>query len=72
MTIYQKEVGTILERTNNRAYKEAMGLVTRIGKILTANHSEDAFRQYLDLLRIQYKRKRNFIKMLAAFECDAV
>jgi len=66
VTIYQKQVGPILERTNNQAYKEAMGLVTRIGRILTTNNSEAAFRQYLDLLRSQYKRKRNFIKMLAA------
>ena len=61
-----------MERTNNQAYKEAMGLVTRIGRILTTNNSEAAFRQYLDLLRSQYKRKRNFIKMLAAFERGAV
>jgi len=72
VAIYQKQVGPILERTNNQAYKEAMGLVTRIGKVLAASHSEAAFRQYLDLLRSQYKRKRNFIKMLAAFERGAV
>ena len=71
IVIYQKQVGPILERTNNQAYKEAMVLITRIGNMLTANHSEAAFWQYLEILRSEYKRKRNFIKMLAAFDRNA-
>jgi len=71
IAIYQKQVGPILERTNNQAYKEAMVLITRVGNISTGAHSEAAFRQYLEILRSQYKRKRNFIKMLAAFDRNA-
>lgn len=66
--VYKQHIGPIVGRTNNEAYKEAVELIRRIHKLMKASDDEVEFRQYLTSLRTQFKRKRNFIKMLAAFD----
>ena len=60
-------IGSIVERTNNQAYAQAAGLMRRV-KQLMGNLGEDGeFRQYLAEVRTEYKRKRNFMKLLDRF-----
>ena len=60
-------IGPIVERTNNDAYALAASLLRRV-KQLMANLGEDGeFRQYLAQARVEYKRKRNFMKLLEKF-----
>ena len=54
--------------TRNARYDEAVGIVRAIGR-LRAKLSEHAqFTIELDEIRKAYRAKRNFIKMLAAFQ----
>ena len=62
--VYRMLIGPIVERTNNQAYTQAVGLLRRV-KQLMANLGEDGeFCQYLAQVRVEYKRKRNFMKLL--------
>lgn len=64
MTVYQKLVDPVVERTNNCAYAEAVVLIRRMRNLLKRPGEEEEFRQYLGTLRRDFKRKRNFIKLL--------
>ena len=68
IAVYQRHVGFIVEKTNNAAYAEATDLIRRIAILMKENDSEAEFQQYLEEVRSQFQRKRNFIKMLAAFD----
>ena len=62
--VYRMLIGPIVERTNNQACTQAAGLLRRV-KQLMANLGEDGeFCQYLAQVRVEYKRKRNFMKLL--------
>ena len=64
ITVYQKLVGPIVERTNNSAYAEAVVLIRRMKNLLNGPGESEEFRQYLGTLRGDFKRKRNFMKLL--------
>ena len=64
ITVYQKLVGPIVGRTDNRAYAEAIVLIRQIKKLMKAPGASEEFRQYVESLRREFKRKRNFMKML--------
>jgi uncharacterized Zn finger protein len=65
--VYRMLIGPIVEHTNNQAYAQAAGLLRRVKQLL-ANLGEDGeFRQYLAQVRVEYKRKRNFMKLLEKF-----
>ena len=64
ITVYQKLVGPIVERTNNSAYAEAVVLIRRMKNLLNRPGESEEFRQYLTTLRTEFKRKRNFMKLL--------
>lgn len=63
--IYQREVARLVELTKNAAYREATRLVRRIRKLMAGLGAQGEFEQYLESLRTEFKRKRNFMKMLA-------
>ena len=65
--VCQKLIGPIVERTHNDAYAEAAGLLQRIEKLMVKLGNRAEFRQYLNEIRIEYKRKRNFMKLLESF-----
>jgi len=67
IVVYQKLIGPIVERTHNDAYAEAAGLLQRIEKLMVKLGNRAEFRQYLNEIRIEYKRKRNFMKLLESF-----
>ncbi len=64
VTVYRKLVPDLVNQTNNRAYAEATRLVTRIGKLQRSLGAKDEFASYIENLRDEFKRKRNFMGML--------
>ena len=62
--VYQHLIPDIVKRTNNAAYAEAMKLVTRIAALQGGLGEQQAFADYLATLRAEFKRKRNFMRLL--------
>lgn len=65
--VYRMLIGPIVERTNNQAYTQAAGLLRRVKQLLGKLGEDGEFRQYLAQVRAEYKRKRNFMKLLERF-----
>ncbi|MGQ0763974.1 MAG: SWIM zinc finger family protein [Acidobacteriota bacterium] len=66
--IYKEIIVTILKRANNSAYEEAIKLVRKIRELMIRMGRENEFGDYLTALRVEYKRKRNFMKLLEGIE----
>jgi uncharacterized Zn finger protein len=64
LVLYKRVVPPIVEQTNNRAYAEAIELIRRMAGIMTAQKRSHELGDYLAELRLRYKPKRNFIKLL--------
>ena len=64
VAVYQRQISRIVGHTNNKAYAEAMVLLRRIRKLKQGLGEREAFQQYLVTLRVDFKRKRNFMQML--------
>ena len=62
--IYQSVIGPIVEQTNNDAYREAVGCIKTIKKLATKMGEKKEFGIYLARIKTEFKRKRNFMKML--------
>ena len=62
--IYKEMIAPTLEQTNNAAYAEAVKLLRKIRELMARLGREAEFEDYLVSLRVEYKRKRNFIKLL--------
>jgi uncharacterized Zn finger protein len=67
ITVYQERIGPLVEQTNNQAYAEAAGVLRKIKKLMKQLGEQVAFQEYLDTIRMTYKRKRNFMKLLEKF-----
>ncbi len=63
-SLYRHVVPSIVEQTNNTAYEEAIKLVLKVGGLMNAQSQSRQFGDYLAELRVQFKPKRNFIKLL--------
>jgi DNA polymerase III alpha subunit len=66
--IYQEMIAPTLKQANNTAYEEAVKLVQKIRELMGRLDRVTEFEDYLGALRVEYKRKRNFIKLLGTFE----
>lgn len=66
VSLYRSLVPPIVEKTQNAAYEEADKLIRKIGGLMKAQHQSQAFEDYLVQVRMQFKPKRNFIKLLDA------
>ncbi|HLA11584.1 MAG TPA: hypothetical protein VJ023_13435 [Pyrinomonadaceae bacterium] len=66
--IYQEMIAPILKQANNAAYAEAAKLLGEIGELMGRLDRVSEFEEYLAALRVEYKRKRNFIKLLEGIE----
>lgn len=64
ISLYLRVVPPIIDRTNNAAYEEGIVLIRKIGALMKAQGQSAAFDDYLAQLRVQFKPKRNFIKLL--------
>jgi uncharacterized Zn finger protein len=66
--IDQEMIAPILKQANNAAYKEAVKLLQKNRELMGRLDRVTEFEDYLGALRVEYKRKRNFIKLLDAIE----
>ena len=62
--VYRMLINPIVERTNNDAYAEAARLLRRIKQLSIRLGEADEFRQYQKRVRTEFRRKRNFMKLL--------
>ncbi len=62
--VYKELIGPTVGGTNNAAYAEATRLLKKMHKLTSRLNCESDFYDYLAALRVEYKRKRNFIQML--------
>jgi uncharacterized Zn finger protein len=66
LSIYRERIAPLVEMTNNDAYEQAVELLHRISKLMDRLERGTEFDDYLIALRVEFKRKRNFIKRLEA------
>ena len=64
VSLYRQVIPTIVEQTNNAAYEEAIKLIRKTGELMKRLKQAHLFGDYLAELRMQFKLKRNFIKLL--------
>lgn len=64
VSLYRRVVPPIVEQTNNAAYDEAIKLIRKVGGLMNVQNQPRQFSDYLAELRVQFKLKRNFIKLL--------
>ena len=64
VSLYCRVVPPIIEQTNNTAYEEAIKLIRKTGGLMKVQNQLRQFGDYLAELRVQFKQKRNFIKLL--------
>ena len=62
--LYQRVIPTIVEQTSNAAYAEAITLIGRAGRLMKSQQRSAQLTNYLAELRVRFKPKRNFIKLL--------
>lgn len=65
-TIYRELVAPTVAQSNNHAYEEAIKLLRKVRAPMVRLGHADEVDDYLVSLRVEYKRKRNFIKLLDA------
>ena len=66
--IYKEMIGPTLKQANNAAYAEAVKLLGKIRELMDRLDRMTEFDDYLSALRVEYKRKRNFMKLLDKIE----
>ncbi|MGR8936088.1 MAG: DUF6880 family protein [Gammaproteobacteria bacterium] len=64
LALYRRVIPSIVEQTNNAAYAEAVKLLRRVKGMLQARQRDRELSDYLAELRVRFKPKRNFIKLL--------
>jgi uncharacterized Zn finger protein len=64
LLLYRRVVPPIVEQTNNAAYDQAIKLIRKMGTLMKLQSQLRQFGDYLVELRMRYKQKRNFIKLL--------
>jgi uncharacterized Zn finger protein len=68
LTVYQERIESLVNQTNNKAYEEAYKLLLRVRELMHRQGRQDEFKEYVELIRLEYKRKRNFMKLLDGME----
>ncbi len=64
LKIYQDRIEPKIQETNNQAYDQAVVWIKEVKRLMTQTGKEAEFEDYLVALRVNYKIKRNFIKLL--------
>jgi uncharacterized Zn finger protein len=60
--IYRRQVVPLIEQTDNKCYRQAVDYLKRIYDLMKKADKEKEFHTWLEQLKAEYKRKRNFIK----------
>jgi uncharacterized Zn finger protein len=64
LPIYQSQIDPTLDRKNNEAYREAIGLLRKVRELMVRLGRDNEFTNSLDKVRASHKPKRNFMKLL--------
>ena len=64
MAVYRSLVEPAVRRMDNQSYREAAEFVRKVRKLLRRLGREEEWKQYIDVLRVNHRRKRNFMKLL--------
>ena len=64
LAIYQDRIAPKIEETSNQAYEQAVQWLKKVKELMSRIGRDDEFSDYLAQLRVNYKVKRNFIKLL--------
>ena len=64
VSLYRRVVSPIVEQTNNAAYHDAIKLIRKVGDLMGVQSQSRQFGDYLAELRVRFKPKRNFVKLL--------
>ncbi|MGH9340604.1 MAG: SWIM zinc finger family protein [Acidobacteriota bacterium] len=64
LPVYQRQIEPTLNRKNNEAYREAVGLLKTVQRLMTRLDRKSDFARYLESVRATHKPKRNFMKLL--------
>jgi uncharacterized Zn finger protein len=64
LPIYQRQIDPTLDRKNNEAYREAIGLLRKVRELMVRLGRDNEFTNSLDKVRASHKPKRNFMKLL--------
>ncbi len=64
LKIYKDRIEPKIKETNNQAYDQALIWIKEVKRLMSKLGRESEFKSYLVALRINYKIKRNFIKLL--------
>lgn len=72
ISLYQRVIPAIVGETNNSAYQEGIRLAGKVGNLMKAQNRSIEFGDYLAQLRLQFKPKRNFIKLLDSLAQQAL
>lgn len=64
LDIYWGRIEPLVQQTNNAAYQEAYDLLLKVRALMQRLGREQEYEEYVELLRLEYKRKRNFMKLL--------
>lgn len=64
ISLCRRVVPMIVDETKNSAYEEGIKVIRKVGGLMKALNRSRQFGDYLAELRVQFKPKRNFIKLL--------
>ena len=64
LPIYQRQIEPTLDRKNNDAYAETIGLLRKVRELMMRLERKDEFTNYLEKVRAAHKPKRNFMQLL--------
>jgi uncharacterized Zn finger protein len=68
LAIYQEKIEPLVNQTDNKAYRRAYELLLKVRTLMRRLGRQAEFDEYVQLLRLEYKRKRNFMKLLDGIE----
>lgn len=64
LSIYRERIAPLIEMTDNAAYERAAELLRKVRHLMRQLERDAEFDDYFATLKTEYKRKRNFIKLL--------
>jgi uncharacterized Zn finger protein len=68
LATYQDRIEPLIDQTDNKAYTRAYKLLLKVRTLMRRLGREAEFDEYVELLRLEYERKRNFMKLLDGIE----
>lgn len=64
LSLYHQLIPKTIDQANNHSYAQAIELINKVDKLMREQKQIPQFVNYLNQLRLQFKSKRNFIKLL--------